>query len=42
MPPVSLPSGVDQLIDDIIDQLDDFGSRFQDVIDDLRDLQSRF
>ena len=42
MPPGSLPSGVDQLIDDIIDQLDDFGSRFQDVIQDLRDLQSRF
>jgi hypothetical protein len=46
-PPTSPPTSIggpniDQLIVDIIDQLEQFGDRFQDIIDQLLDLQSQF
>jgi hypothetical protein len=41
-PPTIQPPNVDSEIQHIIDQLEGFGSQFDNIIDELRDLQARF
>jgi hypothetical protein len=41
-PPVTLSRNIDQQIENIIDQLEQFGDQFQDAINELRALQATF
>ena len=42
MPPTTISSDFDAEIEDIIDQLEEFGDRFAEILEELRDLQARF
>jgi ABC-type transporter Mla subunit MlaD len=43
MPPSTISTkNADQLIENIIDQLEGFGDEFNEVIQELRELQDRF
>jgi hypothetical protein len=42
MPPVTIGNRADDLIEDIIGRLEEFGDQFNEIVEELRELQNEF